>query len=167
MTTATQAPKARKPVTRTATVTRIGDAVILWLTVGSDTTAYRVTAIPHGFGKAAFRLDKADKGDCNPESYNVLLDGQHSLCDCLGFEKHGLCKDGRGCKHIAGLTAALAAKLLPVPESKPQPVMVNAEEPIATALLGGERHRQEMAARQVSDCCFNCGRPYSECTCTI
>lgn len=169
MMTATRKP-ARKPAARTAHVSRLGDAYILWLTVGKETTAYRVLPLDSQLGGIAFRLEKADKGDGESEAYDVLLNGAESRCCCKGFEKHGMCKDGRGCKHIAGCQAAVASGKLPKPQTtQPQskPVIVNAEEPIAAALLGGERHRQEMAARVVNPVCCNCDKPYSECDCGL
>ncbi len=129
------ATKTRKPQTRTAHVSKIGDALILWLTVDSNTTAYRVAALPHAFGKAAFHLQKADKGDGQPEEYDVLLDGQHSTCECKGFLRHGMkAAGGRGCKHIAGLMAAVAAGQLqatPKPEAKPAPQVQVEAKPAA------------------------------------
>jgi hypothetical protein len=118
-----QARKPYQPPARSAAVQQIGDAVFLWLTVGNNVTAYRVTAIPHAFGKAAFHLQKADKGDGNPEEYDVLLDGPHSTCDCQGFQRHGMnAANGTGCKHIAGCQAALnAGQLHAAPAPKPQP----------------------------------------------
>jgi hypothetical protein len=67
--------------------------------VGKLTTAYRVTAIPHQYGKAAFHLDKAHQGGGEePEQYDVLLDGQFSTCDCVGFSHHGMkAAGGTGC----------------------------------------------------------------------
>ena len=121
MATATKSPKIQ---TRSAKVVRLGDAVILWLTTGRDITAYRVRPLESQMGGIAFRLEKADKGDGQRETYDVLIDGPRSLCCCKGFEQHGLCKDGKGCKHIAGLTAALDAGQLqaaPKPEAKPAP----------------------------------------------
>jgi hypothetical protein len=94
--------RTRKPVARSARVAQVGTATVLWLTSGDHTTAYRVQAVPCQFGRAAFRLSKADRGDGPGETYDVLLDGARSTCDCRGFLKHGMCKDGKGCKHIAG-----------------------------------------------------------------
>jgi hypothetical protein len=137
--------KTRKPVTRTAHVSHLGDALILWLTVDKNTTAYRVTAIPHAYGKAAFHLQKADKGDGEPEAYDVLLDGQFSSCECKGFLRHGMsAAGGKGCKHIAGCQAAVNAGQLqaaPKPEAKP--------------------------ARKANPTCFECRKPYADCTCSI
>jgi hypothetical protein len=165
MTTTT---KTRKPVTRSAKVTRLGDATILWLTVDKNVTAYRVTPLPCAFGKAAFHLQKADKGDGQPEEYDVLLDGQRSTCECKGFLRHGMkAADGRGCKHVAGCQAAVNAGQLQAAPKPQAAVVTNAEEPIARVLLGGELHRQEMTARKVNAVCFECKKPYADCTCTI
>jgi hypothetical protein len=116
------ATKTRKPQTRKAHVSQIGGSVILWLTVDKNVTAYRVRPLESQMGGIAFRLEKADKGHGETEVYDVLLDGQQSRCCCRGFEKHGMCKDGKGCKHIAGCQAAVAAGQLqaaPKPEAKP------------------------------------------------
>jgi hypothetical protein len=116
---ATQASKPKKPVTRSAKVTRLGDATILWLTVDKNVTAYRVTPLPHAFGKAAFHLAKADKGDGQPEEYDVLLDGPRSTCECKGFLRHGMkAAGGTGCKHVAGCQAAVSAGQL---QAAPRP----------------------------------------------
>src|SRR5262249_54055796 len=56
-------PRPRVKVSRSAKVQHLEGATILWLTVDKNTTAYRVTRLPHAFGKAAFHLQKADKGD--------------------------------------------------------------------------------------------------------
>jgi hypothetical protein len=108
----TQRKPARKP-SRSARLARVGTATVLWITQGQDTTAYRVQPLNAEFGAAAFRLTRAIKGDGVAEVYDVLLDGDRSLCDCKGFLKHGMCKDGRGCKHIASLAALIAAGHLP------------------------------------------------------
>jgi hypothetical protein len=108
--------KSRKAPTRTAHVQQLGRTCVLWLTVDKLVTAYRVTRLPHDFGSAAFRLEKADQGDGQPEVYDVLLDGQESRCDCKGFERHGMsAQGGTGCKHVAGLAAAYLAGRLPLP----------------------------------------------------
>ena len=105
-----QSPRPSRKVNRSVRVQRLGDAVILWLTVDKNVTAYRVTRLPHAFGKAAFHLQKADRGDGQPEAYEVLLDGPRSTCECKGFLRHGMsAAGGTGCKHVAGLNAVLAA----------------------------------------------------------
>jgi hypothetical protein len=137
MTTAT---KSAKPVTRSARLMHLGDTLVLWLTTDRRITAYRIEAVPHDFGQTAFRLEKAHQGDGEPEVYEVLLDGQQSLCSCKGFLRHGMSKDGKGCRHIAGcqaavnagqLQAAPASKPAPKPEAKPAP-QVQAEAKPAT-----------------------------------
>jgi hypothetical protein len=124
---------AVKGSSRTARVMTLGASNILWLTAGHDTTAYRVTPLPCDFGRAAFRLDKADKGDGPGETYYVLLAGDNSSCECKGFLKHGLCKDGKGCKHIAGCKAALEAGQL---AAAPQLRQLDAQD--EDALADGE-----------------------------
>jgi hypothetical protein len=100
----------RKNETRTAKVQKIGASTILWLTVGKLTTAYRVEKIASQIGGKAFRLEKADQGDGQPEVYDVLCDGQHSTCDCKGFSRYGMsAASGTGCKHVAGCQAAIAS----------------------------------------------------------
>ena len=133
----------RKPEARSVKVQKIGGSTVIWFTVGKLTTAYRVTAIPHQFGKAAFRLDKADQGDGAPESYDVLLDGPFSTCDCVGFSYHGMkAANGTGCKHVAGLQAALnAGQLQAAPKPEPKP--------------------------EASPFCPGCGNLVRQCDCTI
>jgi hypothetical protein len=64
------------------------------------TTAYKLTKLESDFG-AAYRLDKADNGRGQPESYDVcLLDGGRSTCECKGHLQHG---HKTTCKHIASL----------------------------------------------------------------
>jgi hypothetical protein len=113
MTTTT---KTRKPQTRTAHVQQLGRTTVLWLTVDRLTTAYSVHRLPHDFGSAAFRLEKADQGDGQPEVYDVLLDGPRSTCDCKGFLRHGMsAQGGTGCKHIAAAQSLYLAGRLPLP----------------------------------------------------
>jgi len=143
---ATATKKPARKVERSAKVTQpFAGATVLWLTVGKDSTAYLVKPLASAFG-TAFRLVRADKGDGGAE-YDVLLNGSQSSCECQGFLRHGMCKDGHGCKHIAGLTAASAAGSLqtaPV-ASKPVPA----------------------PAVPKSDTCFNCDRPEADCQCFI
>ena len=121
MTTATKSRKQVKPA-RSAKVQTVGGATVLWLSVGKDITAYLVRQLDSQIGGTAFRLVKANKGDGATEEYEVLLDGERSLCCCKGFEQHGMCKDGKGCKHIAGLNAALASgQLQATPRPAPPP----------------------------------------------
>jgi hypothetical protein len=130
--------KPRIKASRTARVAQVGTATVLWLSQDRDITAYRVESIPCDFGRAAFRLHKADKGDGEPAVYDVLLDGADSRCDCRGFERHGMCKDGKGCRHVAGLTAALdAGALSPAPRAQ-KPAVAQLDAIDAEALAEGE-----------------------------
>jgi hypothetical protein len=98
MTTAT---KTRKPQTRTASVQHLADSTILWLTVGHDTTAYKLTRLDADFG-TAYRLLRADQGDGQgSEQYDVnLQDFGRSTCECKGHLRWG---HKTVCKHIACL----------------------------------------------------------------
>jgi hypothetical protein len=137
MTTAT---RTRKPEARTAHLQTLGAIRILWLTVGKTITAYRLEALDSDFGQC-YRLAKADNGDGNPEVYDVcLMQGGRSTCECKGW-----CRWQRECKHIASLFQLQKRGLLDAHRS----VMVNAEEPMARLLLGGEMHRQQIAAQPV------------------
>jgi hypothetical protein len=91
--------------------------------VGDEPPAlYLLEREPNEFGFAAFVLHKTELHEvegspgqfqsANGEPRHVLLDGQASFCTCQGFEKHGMCRDGRGCRHIAALAALVAAKRL-------------------------------------------------------
>jgi hypothetical protein len=108
---------------------------VLWLTVGKNTTAYRLDALDSDFG-TAYRLAKADNGDGDPEVYDVcLLPAGRSTCECAGMLRWG---HRHPCKHIAALFQLQKRGLL----DAHKPVMTNAEEPMARVLLGGETHRQ-------------------------
>jgi hypothetical protein len=97
MTTATR-KTTRKPETRSLRLTTVGNADVLWISVGKLTTAYKLTQLPSDFG-AAYRLDKAIGGDGQAQSYDVcLLQGGRSTCECLGHLHHKT-----ECKHIAAL----------------------------------------------------------------
>src|SRR5262245_38597387 len=74
----------------------------------TTTTDYWIDRLPSDFG-TAYRLQKFfDQGG---ESYDVLLDGRQSSCECLGFQRHG------HCKHVEGLQALVAAGQLDGPEA--------------------------------------------------
>lgn len=75
---------------------------IIFITDGNKTDGYLVANSQEETHceEPTFYLTKADG-----TQYNVLLHGEHSLCDCKGFEHRGMnTKDGKGCKHIAALT---------------------------------------------------------------
>jgi hypothetical protein len=62
---------------------------------------YTVNPIPTDFGFAAYRVSEIDS-QAEIGHYDVLLAGECSSCDCLGFLQWG----HRGpCKHIGALTA--------------------------------------------------------------
>jgi hypothetical protein len=127
--------RARKPANRSAKVMRLGDSLILWLTVDKNTTAYRLTPLSSDFGRAV-RLQKADKGDGESEEYNVLLDGARSTCECLGYLKHGHCKHSAGLQAI--ITSGQLADALPEPEE--EETIILTEEPPQPAKPSYCRH---------------------------
>lgn len=113
MTTATKSKKTtKKPEARSAKLMQLGTSTILWLTRGRNVTAYRVTAIRHDFGKAAFTLEKANKGTEPAATYEVLLDGSNSTCSCPGNTFCG------HCVHVESLTALQKAGKLPATQAK-------------------------------------------------
>jgi hypothetical protein len=73
--------------------------LVLGLTCGKDTTFYGLRTLDHGFGEAAFRLDKAERGGVAGEVYDVLIDGARSSCECMGFLRW------KRCKHVGVLPA--------------------------------------------------------------
>jgi hypothetical protein len=89
--------KPRRTQQRAAKLQTVGAALVLWLTTDRLTVAYRLTKLPSDFGHA-YRLDKADQGDGQPETYDVLLDGERSSCECKGFLRW------HHCKHVESLT---------------------------------------------------------------
>jgi hypothetical protein len=74
---------------------------LLWITEGRKVDGYMVedTQAETHCDEPTFRLTKTDG-----TVHDVLLHGQQSLCDCKGFERFGMCKDGKGCRHVAALT---------------------------------------------------------------
>ncbi len=102
MSTLTKSPKARKPQPRTLRFIKTGLVNLLWLTQGKKTDGYMVedTSAYNNADGPTFRLTKTDG-----TTYDVLLDGPGSQCDCIGFEHRGMyIRGGSGCKHIAALT---------------------------------------------------------------
>jgi hypothetical protein len=85
-----------------------------------------VRELPADFGRG-FELTKLGPGS-DPEvaAYHVLLapDGKHS-CECKGFLRWGLGRDGKGCKHIGALLTLLgprqAQSATPNPTTTPDP----------------------------------------------
>lgn len=101
MTTAIKS-RPRKQVQRTLQLIKTGMVNLLWITQGKKTDGYQVedTSAYNNADGPTFRLIKTDG-----TTYDVLLDGPGSQCDCIGFEYRGMAiKGGCGCKHIAALT---------------------------------------------------------------
>ena len=98
---------SRKPQPHMARLHQLPSGLVLGLTTGKDTTFYGLTPLDHGFGQAAFRLSKAERGGVPGEVYDVLLDGARSSCDCQGFLRW------HHCKHVEGLESLVAAGKLP------------------------------------------------------
>jgi hypothetical protein len=96
---------------------------LLQMQVGDEpATCYLVENEENEFGFRAFVLIKLSLVEVegspgqfqheNGPPYHVLLDGAGSLCSCAGYERHGMCHDGRGCRHIAACAALVRAGLL-------------------------------------------------------
>jgi hypothetical protein len=173
MMTASRKPsKSRKPQPRHINISRpVNGNFAIALFIGEGAKAkrycYYLEPIPADFG-LGFRLEKfsneVEEGE--PSEYHVNIDPQHGhhTCECMGHQRW------HHCKHVEALVSLLASGKIPT--NKPQatsttPVMTNAEEPMARVLLGGESHRQEMAARVVNPVCFMCDQPYESCRCSI
>lgn len=103
MTNATKTRKTQKQ----RTMQYLAHAGLLFITEGKKAIGYTVveTTALHNADEhvRCFQLTKPDGA-----TYDVLLDGSGSQCDCKGFEHFGMnTKDGKGCKHIASLTTLL------------------------------------------------------------
>lgn len=82
----------------------LATAGLLFITEGKKSTGYTMVETTAYYNTdehvRSFQLAKPDG-----ETYDVLLDGPGSLCDCKGFAHHGMnIRGGRGCKHVAALT---------------------------------------------------------------
>lgn len=66
---------------------------------------YRVENNPNA--RWAFRLHKLVHEGEDPTVYDVLIDGDNSSCDCIGFTQYG-----RPCKHITSVSALIEARKL-------------------------------------------------------
>jgi hypothetical protein len=93
---------------------------LLAITAGKDRTSYLLECIPADFG-AAFSLTKLELVEAEPgvhelrraDLYHVHFDkALGDSCTCVGFLHHGMCKDGKGCKHIAALAELRGQGLL-------------------------------------------------------
>jgi hypothetical protein len=103
--------KKRAAVKRFTRLDLVFGQLVLTIKVGDEVFLYDLVEIPTELGGRAFRLRKAG---VEPEEYNVLLNGEHSTCDCRGFARYGMgCHGGTGCKHVGSLNALVAAGRLP------------------------------------------------------
>ena len=71
------------------------------------TDHYYVEYFKPSFGRRAVRLTKVEEYEQELKVYDILLDGNNSTCECLGFLGHG------HCRHVEALTALEAAGRLP------------------------------------------------------
>jgi SWIM zinc finger len=120
MATSTQSRKPVKPA-RTVQLLRRPDPIgLLAITVGKGRTGYMLERIPADFG-ATFALTKLVLVEIEPgvheqrnaDTYHVHFDRTlGDFCTCLGFLHHGMCKDGKGCRHIAALAELRGQGLL-------------------------------------------------------
>jgi hypothetical protein len=69
------------------------------------TVAYHLTEIGADWGRG-FELRKSVPDAPESEVYHVNLDGQHSTCDCRGYERW------RTCKHLLTLLELLEERRL-------------------------------------------------------
>jgi hypothetical protein len=128
-----------------------------------EVSFYDVTPLPApAWGKAAFRFCKAE-AMAERATYNVLLDGDRSTCDC----PHSTYRpEGGACRHILAAAALVSRGKLPTP--KPARVSVPARldgKPVAVPTTV-----DAPAAQPAGDdycTCDDCGRPAAECSCEL
>ncbi len=121
-------PRSSRPrPARSASLHSTGGQRILALTVGADTTFYRVEPLAADFG-AGYRLHKADRGYGPGEVYDVLLDGARTSCECKGHLRWG------HCKHVEALAELQRRRLLPAAERPARQPAVEARGVEAPAL---------------------------------
>lgn len=65
-----------------------------------DADFYHLTEIPTEIGGRAFKVEKHGEEE---SSYDVLVNGAESLCDCKGHGRYG------HCRHVESLTAVINA----------------------------------------------------------
>src|SRR5262249_1284348 len=124
--------------------------------VGNRTehSGYYVTELPACQGGRGFYFERfgVEAIEASEPTHDVFLsaDGFDSCC-CKGFTRWHPCNHPDAAKELVRLGKFDAPK--PPPR---QPVMTNVEEPMARVLLGGEAHRQAMAAPKPA-CCTLCG----------
>jgi hypothetical protein len=128
-------------------------AIRIEQTTGNVTksSGYYVTELPACKGGRGFHFERfgVEVEDASEPAHDVFLstDGFNS-CDCIGFSRWHHCKHHDAAKELVRLGKFDAIR----------PVIVNALEPMARALLGGELHRQ---------ICCSCGNPIPQCRCEI
>ncbi|HEY7427450.1 MAG TPA: hypothetical protein VH682_24665 [Gemmataceae bacterium] len=110
---------------------------LVTITANGKREMYWVEPIPSDFGTACTFLKL---GTSDRHEVNLGADGLHE-CDCKGMARYNRCR------HVATALILLDAGLLR-PSPRPE-------------------HAAEVPARQVSPACFNCHKPYAECSCTI
>jgi len=109
-----------KPARTVALLGRPDPIGLLAITVGKDRSQYLLERIPADFG-TAFALTKLVLVEVatgvfeqrHADTYHVHFDATlGDSCTCIGFLHHGMCKDGKGCKHIAALAELRGQGLL-------------------------------------------------------
>jgi hypothetical protein len=128
-----------------------------------EVTFYDVTPVAGAqFGKAAFRFVKAE-AKAERATYNVLLDGERSTCDC----PHGTYQAERlgPCRHVLAAQALVGGGRLPAPKAAAKTVHV-------PATLDGQRTTvpaavDAPAAGDDYQTCDDCGRGAAECACRL
>ncbi len=107
--TQTRQPRQRRPKVRTVNlILPIGPLKVngvLRLTEDGKETLFFVDRIASEVGGAGFRLTKFEMHQRGEEdaTYDVLLDGARSTCECKGHVRHG------HCRHVEALTALQTA----------------------------------------------------------
>jgi len=112
------AAKRKRPLTITSYHPEPGMPVSLVITCDGKESHYWAERIRSEFG-IAVRFSKAWDGrtrDFATEEYDVLLDGDRSSCECMGFLRHGYCR------HVTAAVQLLAeGKLQPAPRPEHAP----------------------------------------------
>jgi hypothetical protein len=158
MATVTQNGKSRKQVERHVNISKpVGGVYALHMTIGAGEKArhfgYYLQQIPADFG-LGFHVEKfgVEQVEGEPAEYDVHIDterGYHS-CTCKGNTYHG------HCKHVEATLALLqSGRIQP---NKPATVKPEAKS---------EAKPAPQPARKVNPVCFECCKPYADCTCSI
>lgn len=75
---------------------------VLQITEGSKIDLYAVERMLEVEGHAYRVVKYTEQGERQGDGYDVLIAGERSLCDCLGFGRFGYCR------HVQGLTTLIA-----------------------------------------------------------